>query len=168
MEIQSQKNGLHMILTFLWVVSQNLLPPVPLRDSPESTQLNYQYELIWGKVRPNRAGHPAAIALAMPGTTPGELTALTVVAQVLMMTMEANKSRKASREDIKDANQTTSRTNTTDKVAPSASDRQLRGHPPQTQYMKLVLACRSPNTAANQVMLEMAQWQESISVFGLH
>jgi hypothetical protein len=39
-EIMNQKKGLHVVIAFVWAISQKLLPPVPLEDIPESTQHN--------------------------------------------------------------------------------------------------------------------------------
>jgi hypothetical protein len=38
LEIHNQKDRLHMVLAFLWVMSQKLLTPIPLHDLPKSTQ----------------------------------------------------------------------------------------------------------------------------------
>jgi hypothetical protein len=69
-ELQDQKKGLHVVLAFLWAVSQKLLQAAPLTDTPESDQLNHQCELIRRKVRPNRATVPGA----GNGPHPGRVT----------------------------------------------------------------------------------------------
>jgi hypothetical protein len=49
---EQQEKGLHIVLAFLWAVSQKLLQAVPLNDTPESDQLNHhQCKLIRRKVR---------------------------------------------------------------------------------------------------------------------
>jgi hypothetical protein len=171
-EIQAQKDGLHTVLAFLWAAANKLLAQVPLGDLPESPQLNYQCETIRSKIRPAGAGHPGAGPdPANPaGTTTGELTALTSVAQTLMTAIGQNEAARRTERDEDKAAKSLIRSlgPTQQRLFQTLATDDLRDAPTKSKLMTEVLACRSPTAAVNRIRSEMTAWQGTVSMSGLH
>ena len=161
-DVTEDQENLGVLLAFLWASEKGLLTPVTLSDLDESPHLNYQCELIVGKIR-------ATPASQTTGSSLDSASGLAVATHSLMLSMQKTESTR-----IKERAEDKSAKSLIRNLSPRQQalftrlcTTHMHKEPEMPPFLIQCLAEKAPHRASNLIAHEVRKWKGTFSDAGL-